>query len=129
MGYSHTLHHLLGTLAAFLARHSHIQERQLDVLHHIQLINEVEALEHKTYHASSYQGALTLLQRAHILAVEQIAAACGIIQQTYYIKQGRLAATRRSHNGNKLAFLHLQADIAECPSLYFFCLKYFLYII
>ena len=29
---------------------------------------------------------LALLQRAYILAVEQIAAACRIIQQTYYIK-------------------------------------------
>ena len=86
MGYRHALHHILCTLTALLARYSHIQKRQLDVLHHIQLIYQVETLEHKTYHSPSYQGALTLLQRAHILAVEQIAAACRIIQQTYYIK-------------------------------------------
>ena len=86
VGYRYSLHHVLGTLTALLARYSHIQKRQLDVLHHIQLIYQVETLEHKTYHTSSYQGTLALLQRAHILAVEQIAAACRIVEQTYYIK-------------------------------------------
>ena len=85
-GYRHALHHILGTLTALLARNSHIQKWQLDILYHIQLINQVETLEHKTYHSSSYQGALALLQRAYILAVEQIAAACRIVEQTYYIK-------------------------------------------
>ena len=45
----HPCHHGLHFLLSFRGREVHVAQRQLDVFIDVQLINQVEALKHKSY--------------------------------------------------------------------------------
>ena len=62
---------------------------------------------------------LAFLHCAHFLAIQPISALVGIVQQSQYVQQGGLAASAGSHDGDKIAFLHLQADAVQRHGLHF----------
>ena len=64
-----------------------IAQRQLNILIHIQFVNQVEALEHEADIALAELGALLLLKIGHFRAQEFIGAAGGIVQQAQDIQQ------------------------------------------
>ena len=82
----HAAQYLLYPCLAFLLGHTQISKRQLYILFNIQFINQVKTLEHKTNLALANLGTLTLLERAHILTIQQILTTGRIIEQTQNVK-------------------------------------------
>ena len=80
--YSHALHNILHPLFALLSSDIEISERQLDVLLHVQLVDEVERLEHEAYLSLAHIGAVLLLQCRYFIPVEPILPARGIVEQS-----------------------------------------------
>ena len=83
----HAAQHLLHALLPLFLRYTEIGQRQLHVFLHVQLVNQVEALEHKAYLTLAHSRALALLQRAHLLSVEPIPAGSGIVEQAQDVQQ------------------------------------------
>ena len=84
----HAAQHLLYLLPALLLRHAQISQRQLHILLHIQLVDQVKALEHKAYLTLTNLRALAFLQLAHFHTIEIVSAAGGIVEQAKDIQQG-----------------------------------------
>ena len=63
-----------------------------------------------------------------VLAVDDDAAARGLVDATDDVEQRRLAASRRPHEADALARLHFQADADEGRGLGFFQLIVLLYV-
>ena len=116
----HAVHHRFHALTAFLGRHTHVEQRQFDVLEHVEFVDEVKTLEDEANNSLAEVCALVLLQVAHVAAIQQVGAFGGIVEQAEDIQQRGFATTRRPHDGDKLAFLHLEVHIAERPGLDFF---------
>ena len=89
----HALHDGVHTLLALTGGDVHVTQRQLNVLKHIQLVDEVEALEHKADVALAELGAVLLLEIADFLAEEFVLALGGVVQKAKDVEQGGFAAT------------------------------------
>ena len=83
----HAAQHLLHFLFALLLRYTEVGQRQFDVLFHVQLINQIETLEHKAYLSLAHLRALALLELPNVLAIEEISATGWIVKQTQDIQQ------------------------------------------
>ena len=83
----HALHSSSDTLLALLLRYAHVEQREFDVLIHVELVDEVEALEHETDDTLAESGALVLGELRYVSAVEPEAAFCRIVEQTEDVEQ------------------------------------------
>ena len=83
----HALHDFRDLLLALTGRYVQVPQRQLNVLIHIEFVNQVETLEHKADVALAELGALLLLEATHFCTEEFIRAAGGIVQQAQDVQQ------------------------------------------
>ena len=79
MADGHALHNLRDFGLSLCGAYVQVAQRQLNILIHIQFVNQVEALEHKADIALAELGALLLLKIGHFRAQEFIGAAGGIV--------------------------------------------------
>ena len=84
----HAFHDGLHLLLALRLRDVEVSERKFDILLHIQLIYQIEALEHKSDFSLSYIRALLLLQVFHLMVAQEIFSRGWIVEQTENVKQG-----------------------------------------
>ncbi len=84
-----------------------------------QFINQVKALKYKADVAFTELCPLALRVVGNLMVHKMILTARGIVQQAHDIEQGRLATTRRAHDGYKFASFDFQIYIIECGSFYF----------
>lgn len=82
-------------------------------------------LEHETDFTLAQGGAVTLFHRGDLDPVEQVGAYRGIVEKTENVKQRRLAATRRPHDGDKFATLYFKVFHVESDSLDLVGTEYF----
>jgi len=119
----HPFQRCINTAFTFSRWNSHVKERQFDVFINVQFIYQIETLENESNHAFAKLAPLRFWEFRHFSSTEIIFSVGRIIQQTKNIEQGRFTTARRSHNGNKFAFIHFDANIIESPSLNFLCLE------
>ena len=105
VGDGHSLHHGRDPLLALRGADVQVAQRQLYVFIDVQLVDEVEALEHEADVALAELGALLLLQAADLLSEQLIGALGGIIQEAEDVEQRGFAAARRPHDGDELAIV------------------------
>ena len=113
MGNSHAFHDVRDTLPAFLRRHLVIEQRQLDVLGHAELVDEIEALEDETDVLLAYDAALRLGVLRDILVKEEVVAVARIIEQADDIEQRGFATARRAHHRHKVALVDFDVDAIQ----------------
>src|SRR5580698_5643223 len=97
----------LHAFAAFMTRHMPVDQSHLDVLRNIQIIDQVEALEHETDACAA----------RYVLTKKPIGSGGRTIDQTENIEERRLAATRRPHDCEKFAAIDAKTDIVESQCL------------
>ena len=113
----HARHDVFHALAALGGGDVHVAQRQLDVFKHVQLVDEVEALEHEADVALAELGAVLFLEAAHLLAEQFILAVGGVVQEAEDVEQGRLAAARGAHDGDELAVVDFERNAVEGDGL------------
>ncbi len=121
----HAAQHLFDALLALLLGDAQIGERQFDVLFDVEFVQEVEALEDEANLTFAHLGTLALFEAADFLSVQPILAAGGVVEQTQDVEQGGLAATRGTHDGNKLALFHFERHAAQGSGFNFFGTEHF----
>lgn len=87
----HALHHLLHFLLALSLGYAEIGKRQFYVLLHVELVDEVETLEHETDLSFADGRALVLVEPRHFLAIGPVPARCGVVEESEDIEQCGLA--------------------------------------
>src|SRR5260221_428320 len=95
---------------AFRRGRAAVGERQLDVLIHGEVANEIEALEDETDFAVADARPHGVVEVRDRLAVEDVGAFAGRIEQTENGEQSGLAATGRAGDGDEFAAFYFQAD-------------------
>ena len=117
VGDGHPLHHRRDPLLALRRADVQVAQRQLDVLIDVQLVDEVEALEHEADVALAELGALPLLQLSDLLPQQLVAARGGVVQEAEDVEQRGFAAARRPHHGDELAVLYFERDTVQREGL------------
>ncbi len=93
--------------------HAAVGERQLDVLVHREVADQVEALEDEADLAIADAGPLGEVEVLDRVIVEHVGALAGRIEQPEDRQQRRLAAPRRAGDGNVLAAPDLELHAGE----------------
>ena len=109
----HLLEHRFYPLFALGGFDPGIDERQLHILVHGELVDQVEALEDKADVVLAQVGPLALVEAGHFNAVELEAAAVWVVEQADNVQQGRFATSGGPHHGNELPFLHLEGKLVQ----------------
>ena len=120
VGDVHALEDVAYHLLALGGLDLHVDEGQLHVLEHVQLIDEVEALEYEADVAFAVLGALFLFQRSYFLAEELVLARGGVVEEAEDVEKGGLAAAGGAHDGNELTLLDVERDVVEGYGFDFF---------
>src|SRR5690606_23017510 len=76
-------------------------------------VDEVETLKHEADAASPQLRKLLLAMSRDLLAKEPVLTSVRTVEQAEDMEQRRLAAARRTHDGQKLAGLHFQRHAAQ----------------
>ena len=117
--HAHALEGVGHTLAAFGRPHPAVGERQLDVLEHRQVANQVEALEDESDLAIADPRPLRGPQLGDRTVVQVIRAVRGGVEQAENREERRLAASRRPADRDVFAPGDLQAHLRERVRLHF----------
>src|SRR5260221_2647348 len=96
---------LMHALLALRAWHAAIGQRQLHVLIHREVADQVESLENEADLAVTDAGALAQLQPLHGPAVQFVFPLAGGIEQSQDGQQSRLSAAAGPANGQVLALV------------------------
>ena len=113
MPHAHPLQRRLDAGPAFAAGEAAVEERDLDILGHGQVVDQIEALEDEADVFTPKPGQLSLRASADLFAEELERAAARAIEEAEDIEQGGLAAPRRSHDGDKLAGADLEGNLVQ----------------
>src|SRR6266700_7741336 len=108
VGEIHPFQCLLYAPAALGGRYAPVDQSDLDVLRHIQVIDQVEILEHKSNARPAVQGELLLRTACDVLTHEPIGSGSRRVDETQDVEECRLATARRPHDRQKLAGPDLQ---------------------
>ena len=100
-------------LHAGIVRLAQQQQRQADVLRHIEMRQHMKGLKHKPGLFPAQARLLVVVQAAQINAVEQHRARVPVVEPGHAVEQGGFADTGLTHNGDKFACGHTQRDLAE----------------
>ena len=92
VGDVHAAHGLGDALLALSRRDAHVEQRQGDVLLYVQLVDEVETLEHEAQTTLADLGALVFGETADFDAVDLVGAGGGVVEQAEDVEQRGLAA-------------------------------------
>src|SRR5690606_35443909 len=87
-----------------------ISQRQLDVLPHCQIVDQVEALKDEADAAAANRRQLARCLADHLLALKAVASTGGAIEQSQQTEQCGLAAARRTGDRNVFSGLDLEID-------------------
>ena len=93
--------------------HVPIGKRDVEVLVNGQIVEQMVVLENETDLLVPKRGAFLWLQGVNRDVVEEIFAAPGVIVHSEDVEQRRFARAGRPHDGNEVAFVHLQVDVAQ----------------
>src|ERR1051325_4820698 len=113
-------------LLALGRAHAAIRQRQLDVLVDGQVADEIEALKDKADFAVPDARALGQRKILDRVLVENVLAVSRRIEQPENREQGRLAAARRSGNGDVFTLFDVEVNTGECVGFNLVCIKDFL---
>ena len=102
---------------ALAARNIFIGERQVNVLLHGEVVEQVVALKDHAHILLGELGALLALHLVHALLAEPVFALPLVIEQGEHIEQRRLARSRRTHDGDEFALTNFQINAAQDPGL------------
>jgi len=89
-------------------------ERQQDVFLGGQGRQQVEKLEDKPNVVSPGEGGLVFVHLGELFFAQRNFPFGGCIQPAQQVQQGRFAAARRPHDGDKFAFFHFEIDPGQC---------------
>src|SRR5712692_3740749 len=106
--------HQAGTL---FVRHVLIGERDIEVLEHREIVNQVVALKHKSDVALVQLVALLDVELVHRLVEEVILAAPGAVEHPDDAQKRGFTRARGPHNGDKLARQNVQVDAPQHEEL------------
>ena len=106
-------HGLEGRDCRFPRRPSLVVKRQLHVLERARAREEIIGLKNEPDPQPAHAGELVIVERAHVLALEEVAAARGNVEAAQDIHQGGLARARGPHEGDILALLDIKVDALE----------------
>ncbi len=97
----------------FLARDAAVEEREGHILKRVLVADEVERLEHESYHVVAQVGGLVLGEILDQHSVEVILARVVVVEDAEYVEQSRFARAGRTHYRHQLALVNLEVDILE----------------
>src|SRR5262245_27695749 len=117
MRHSHPLEGIGDALLPLGAREPAVGQRQLDVLVHGEIADQVERLEDEPDLPVADASAIGGGEIGDGLAVEQVAAVGRRVEQPEDREQRRLAASRRPGNGDVLALLDAEMDVRQVVRL------------
>src|SRR5690606_19411203 len=100
-------------IAPLSPRHALVEQRQLDVLVDVELVEQVEALEDEADVAFAQLGEAVLREARDLAIGEPVAPARRRIDQADDVEQRRFAASGRPHDRDELALLDRQIDARE----------------
>src|SRR3989454_9297976 len=98
---------------AFRARHVVIGERDLQVLEHSEVVDQVVALEDEPHVFLVQLVALLSLELVHRLVEEMVFTAPGAIEHPQNGQQGGFSGARGPHDGDEFSGGHVQGDPAQ----------------
>jgi hypothetical protein len=104
---------LADALLAFRRAHAAIAQRHVDVVEHVEIGNQVEALEDEADLLVANARALVVGQAAHVGAVELVRAGVERFEQTRDVQEGRLARAGRSGHRDELALGDFETEVAQ----------------
>ena len=84
----------------------------------------MKGLEYKSKLSASKRSSFLLRQQSGVLAIKQVLALVGLIQQPQDIQHGRFAGPRRSHDCSVFTIINLEINIAKCVYPLFADLKF-----
>ncbi len=113
MGDADLVHHLVDTALALGGGDVVVEQGQLDILAHRQLVDQVEALEDEADVGLAHVGELALREAGDLLSVEQVRTARRAVEHADHVEQGRFAAARRAHDRDELALGDVKVDRVE----------------
>ena len=90
-----------------------VEQRELDVLAHSQLVDQIEALEDESDVGLARFCELGLAQTRNLLPVEIVGAAGRAIEHAHDVEQRRLATPRRPHDRDEFAVGDVEIDGVE----------------
>src|SRR6266566_720403 len=91
-----------------------IKHRQFDVLEGRGAREKIESLEHKSDFLTAYVGAFVFRHLRNVFTVENVLSSGRLIETANDVHGGRLARSRRTHDGHKLTFADGERDTAQC---------------
>ena len=90
-----------------------VAQRHVDVVEHVEVGDQVEALEDEPDLLVPDARHLVVVEAAHVLPVEQVGAALERVEQARDVQERRLARARGTHHRHELAVPHVQREVGE----------------
>jgi len=113
IGQVHRLEGGQRALSALLARNAAVDHRQLYVLHHVELGQQIEELEHEPDLAVANRRKLPRRRSFDHHIVQPDGSVSGGIQAAQDVHQRGLPASGRADNGNEFALFDVQGHVVE----------------
>src|SRR5579884_2458448 len=118
MGNPHLVEHALDSRLALRGGEIVVEERKLDILANRQLVDQIEALEYESDVALSRFGELRLSQTRNLVPIEDVGTARRTVEHSHDVQKRRFAASRRTHDCDKLAIGNVEIDAVERSRLH-----------
>jgi len=122
----HFVQYHFHALFAFGSFYAKIDQGQLDIFKHGELIDEVEALEYEADVAFAQVGSFAFVEVRHFYAIEHEAPAIGIVQQAQNVQKSGFSAAGGAHYGDEFPFFDFEAKVIQCDCFHLFGTVYFL---
>ena len=96
---------MIVTIADVLAL---VKQGKMNVLHHIELLDEVVGLEDEANACSTNAGKFLVGHAGHVVSTEEISSRGRPVEAAQNVQEGGLAGTGRPHDGRVTALLDLE---------------------
>ncbi len=113
MRHSDAVEGLVNSSLTVNAGHAAVGERQLDVLVHGQVADQIEGLKNEADFPIADAGALGRLEGVHRLLVQHVNALRRRIEEAEDGQQRRFSAARWTRDGDELAFADVEVDAGK----------------
>jgi hypothetical protein len=97
----------------FFRAHAAVAQRHVDVVEHVEVGNQVEALKNEADLLVADTRALVVGEAADIRAVELVGTAVEGFQQPRDVQEGRLAGAGGTGHCDELALVDFEAEVAQ----------------
>ena len=99
--------------AHFIVALAREDEREIDVILKRERVEQVELLKHEPEMIAAERGGLALADLGKVPPVEQHRAGGGLVERGENVQKRRFAAAALAHDGDILALVHGEIDVAE----------------